>query len=219
MNRLMVSIATALFITLLNLFSPFEQGAMAQDVAGPAGADKVRIMVVSSYHREYLWSQNSNKGVVTALLEFNYLDEPSQGVTYTESDFVESSRAIVKKAWMDTKRKNSEQEMARALDRIVMEIDQFKPHLILLGDDNAGNYFGNHYMDGEIPVVFWGLNGTPFKYGLLDSIERPGHNITGVYQAGHHLRAIKYLQQLVPGIKRIAVLSDNSPSGRPMPRK
>ena len=37
----------------------------------------------------------------------------------------------------------------------------------------------------DTPVVFWGVNGRPLKYGLLDSLERPGHNVTGVYQAGY----------------------------------
>ena len=54
------------------------------------------------------------------------------------------------------------------------EIEQFKPNLILLGDDNAANYVGNQYIDTNIPVVFWGINGLPLKYGLLDSLEKPG---------------------------------------------
>ncbi len=175
---------------------------------------KIRIMVVSSYHREYIWSQNTNEGVVAALHEFNYLDSREQGEVFTRDDFVESSRAQVKKMWMNTKRKNSRRDISAALTRITREIDAFDPNIILLGDDNAANYIGNHYIDTDIPVVFWGINGTPLKYGLLDSKVRPGHNITGVYQGGHHFKAIEYFKKLVPGLKRIAVLSDDSPTGR-----
>jgi hypothetical protein len=34
-----------------------------------AQAEKQKIFVVSSYHREYLWSQDTQKGVCAGLLE------------------------------------------------------------------------------------------------------------------------------------------------------
>ena len=34
-------------------------------------------------------------------------------------------------------------------------------------------------------MVFWGINGLPLKYGLIDTIEKPEHNVTGIYQAGY----------------------------------
>lgn len=35
--------------------------------------EKTRILVVSSYQREYLWSQETNKGLCAAMLDFGYL--------------------------------------------------------------------------------------------------------------------------------------------------
>lgn len=176
--------------------------------------DKTRIMVVSSYHKEYAWTRLTNQGLVKALIEFGYLDDAAQGEAYTRDDFIDNGRVAVKKLWMDTKRRNSRSQIADTLRGIIAEIDRFAPQIILVGDDNAANYVGNHYIDGEVPVVFWGVNGTPLKYGLLDSVERPGHNVTGVYQSGYHLEAVVALKRLLPDIQRMALLADNTPTGR-----
>lgn len=181
---------------------------------GAAEGGQKRIVVVSSYHKEYLWSQDTNEGVVAALLDFGYLDDKRQGEEYTQNNYIESSKAVIKKLWMDTKRKNSKNEIEQTIARIVKEIDEFGPDLILLGDDNATNYIGNQYIDTEIPLVFWGVNGNPLKYDLVDSIERPGHNVTGIYQAGYLKEGVVWLKKLIPGIKTLAVLSDDSPTGR-----
>jgi putative ABC transport system substrate-binding protein len=175
---------------------------------------KWKIAVVSSYHREYLWSQDTNSGVIAGLLEFKYLDSREEADKYTKNDFVESARAIIRKFWMDTKRNSSAKDMSVSVQRIASEINQFKPDLILLGDDNAANYIGNMYLDTEISVVFWGINGIPMKYGLLDSLERPGHNVTGVFQSGYLLECVDYLKRLLPEIKSMAILSDDSETGR-----
>ena len=175
---------------------------------------KARIFVVSSYHREYLWSQDTHAGVCAALLDFDFLDDEKQAKIYGENDYVESSKAVVKKVWLDSKRKNTMTEIAEATARIMKEAKRFKPDMILLGDDNAANYIGNLYIDTNIPVVFWGINGLPLKYGLIDSIEKPGHNITGIYQAGYLKENVEYLKKLVPSVKTFAILSDDSPTGR-----
>ncbi len=182
-------------------------------------AEKIRIMVVSSYHREYLWSQMTNNGLCTALLEFGYLDNQQQVEEYTSHDYVESSKAKIKKAWMDTKRKNSKSEIGRTLGQVIDQIDHFQPDILLLGDDNAANYISNQYLDTDMPIVFWGINGLPLKYGIIDSLDNPGHNVTGVFQKGYHLEAFEYFQKLVPGLKRVAVLSDDSPTGRAHAKK
>jgi len=177
-------------------------------------AQKTRIFVVSSYHPEYLWSQDTHRGVCRAMLDLAFLDNEEQVTNFTKNNYVESSKAVVKKAWMDTKRKTSRSDIAAVTARIVNEIEQFQPNLILLGDDNAANYIGNQYIDTDIPVVFWGVNGLPLKYGLLDSLKKPGHNVTGIYQAGYMKENILYIKKMVPTIKTLAILSDDSPTGR-----
>jgi ABC-type uncharacterized transport system substrate-binding protein len=181
-------------------------------IAEPA---KKRIYVVSSYHREYLWSQSTHEGLVKAMLDYGYLDVAAQGEVLAREDRVESSRTLVRKAWMDTKRKRSPGDIAASTDRIMREIEAFQPDLVLLGDDNAANYIGNQLLDTEIPVVFWGINGLPLKYGLVDSMDAPGHNITGVWQAGYHKESIELLHKLVPDARTFAILACDSESTRP----
>ncbi len=115
---------------------------------------------------------------------------------------------------MDTKRRNSTKEIAEATLRIMSEIEAFKPNMVMLGDDNAANYIGNRLLDTEAPVVFWGINGLPLKYGLVDSMDRPGHNVTGVWQAGYHKESLELLHQLVPSAQRFAILACDSITAR-----
>ncbi len=175
---------------------------------------KKRILVISSYIKEHKWSQETNKGFCDAMYKFGYFDNKEQISEFTRNDYVETSGTVIKKLWMDSKRKNShalKDETALAMYLTALD---FKPDLIFLGDDNAAQYVGKNFLDTEIPVVFWGINNTPVKYGLVNSKERPGHNVTGVYQSGYFIERFKFLKKIVPGIKTFAILSDSSPTGR-----
>ena len=80
-------------------------------IAGQAKSElgkKHKILIISSYHREYLWSQDTQKGLCNAMVDFAFLDSKDQADKFTKDDYIESSSAIVKKAWMDTKRKIQE---------------------------------------------------------------------------------------------------------------
>ncbi|MCP4408524.1 MAG: hypothetical protein GY807_12320, partial [Gammaproteobacteria bacterium] len=176
---------------------------------------KRRIFIVSSYNRDYLWSQSTHAGVTAAMLRYGYIDNETQLQTFTDSDYLESSRAVVKKTWMDTKRHSSVTDIAAATLRIMNEIEQFQPDLVLLGDDNATNYIGNQLLDTETPVVFWGINSLPLKYGLVDSMDRPGHNITGVWQSGFYKESLDLLHTLAPKARTFAILACNSATAKP----
>lgn len=176
---------------------------------------KKRIFIVSSYDRAYLWSQSTHKGVTEAMLKYGYLDNEQQIQEFTQHDRVSSSRMIVEKVWMDTKRKDGLKHIAAATQKIMATIEEFQPDLVMLGDDNAANYIGNQLLDREVPVVFWGINGLPLKYGLVDSMDKPGHNVTGVWQAGYHKESLDLLHKLVPDAKTFAILACDSVSSRP----
>ena len=180
-----------------------------------AEQQKKKIFVVSSYHKSYLWSQSTHKGLTDAMLNYGYLDNTQQVTAFTKNDHVESSRAIIKKAWMNTKRRNSFQDIAKKTASIMRSINAYQPDLVLLGDDNAANYIGNQLLDTDIPVVFWGINGLPLKYGLVESMDSPGHNITGVWQAGYPKESLELLKKLVPESETFAVLACDSETSRP----
>ena len=176
---------------------------------------KKRIFIVSSYSRDYIWSKSTQRGVNAAMLKHGYLDNEAQGEALMRNDSVESRRAVVRKDWMDTKRHNSRSEIAVSTGRIVEEIGRFRPDLVLLGDDNAANYIGNQLLGSDTPVVFWGVNGLPLKYGLIENLDAPGRNITGVWQSGYYKESLELLKRLVPTARTFAILACDSETSRP----
>lgn len=196
------------FLFILVCFSSQALGAAGKNT------DVKKILVVDSYHRQYHWSQETHFGFCSAMLKLGFFDNQQQVARFTGDDVISTSRAEIKKVWMDTKRKSSTSEIKEASLAIYKMAHEFGPDIIFLGDDNAANFLGNHFLDSAIPVVFWGVNNSPLKYGLVDSIEKPGHNVTGVYQSGYYADSIKFLQTIVPEVKKIAVLSVHTPTGR-----
>lgn len=184
-------------------------------VAAEAGAEKVRLLHVDSYHREYAGSVAAiDEGVDVALLKLGYLDNAEQVKELKATDAVESSKAVIKRLWMDSKRKDTKPQLMKSTVEITAQIKAFQPTLLLLSDDAATEYIGNQFLDTEIPIVFYGVKNTPVKYGLVDSAERPGHNVTGVYAIGFYKDCLQLLKRIVPSVKTFAILSDNGVTGR-----
>ncbi|MEN9781117.1 MAG: hypothetical protein RL014_2265 [Pseudomonadota bacterium] len=181
----------------------------------PRGEDRKRIYIVSSYSRDYIWSQSTQRGVNAAMLKNGYLDSAAQGDALMQSDAVDSKRASVRKVWMDTKRRNSRSEIAVTTQRIMVDLNRFNPDLVLLGDDNAANYIGNQLLGTRTPAVFWGVNGLPLKYGLIENLDTPGRNITGVWQSGYYKESLELLKRLVPKARSFAILACDSETSRP----
>jgi len=196
-----------LFLTCIGLCST-GQGAPKKNSV------KKRIIVVSSYHTDYAWSQDTNQGFCASMLKYGYFEDRAQADEYTRNDYVETAKVVVKKMWMDAKRNTGKGDHVRSAMEITHIIKAFRPDLIFLGDDEAGNYIGNQFLDTGVPMVFWGFNDNPVKYGLVESAERPGHNVTGVYQSGHFRESLQLLKKLAPKARTFAILSDDSPSGR-----
>jgi putative ABC transport system substrate-binding protein len=73
----------------------------------------------------------------------------------------------------------------------------------------AGNYAAQMAKAATtaIPIVF-GVSENPVKLGLVDSLARPGGNLTGVNLVIGELTAkrLGFLHELVPGAARVAVL-------------
>ena len=181
----------------------------------PPSTRQKRLFIVSSYHRTYLWSLSTQKGVSAALKTLGYLKNDAQVQQLEQSDQVETERIVIRKDWMDTKRKDSRTDMAAATTRIMAAIRAFKPDLVLVGDDNAARYIGGQLLDSPTPVVFWGINGLPLKYGLVDNMDAPGRNVTGVWQSGYHKESLDLLKRLVPKANTFAILACDSESSRP----
>jgi putative ABC transport system substrate-binding protein len=61
-----------------------------------------------------------------------------------------------------------------------------------------------------IPIVMWGTGTDPVEEGLVESLARPGGNVTGVTNLSGELggKRLELLKEAVPKIARVAVLYD-----------
>jgi putative ABC transport system substrate-binding protein len=70
----------------------------------------------------------------------------------------------------------------------------------------------------EVPIVFASSAGDPVKFGLVESIRRPGGNVTGLtlFATEMSLKHLELLREIVPGLTRVAILwnpaNDNHPA-------
>jgi putative tryptophan/tyrosine transport system substrate-binding protein len=63
---------------------------------------------------------------------------------------------------------------------------------------------------GTIPILMMAINYDPIALGYIDSIARPGANVTGLYFQHLELLAKRYglFKEMLPFVRRVAVLSD-----------
>lgn len=198
--------------SLVVFFAVF--GLAWEAYGAPKRTTQRRILVVSSYQKDVAWSRETNTGLCSAMLKFRYFENRAQAEEFTKKDFVETPRIVMQKLWMDTKKKSSKGEMEDTSLAIYKYARNFRPDLILLGDDEAVEFVGTKFLDSQIPVVFWGVNITPVKYGLVDSMTRPGHNVTGVYQTGGYVESLNLLKSIAPHVKTFATVSLETSAGR-----
>jgi putative ABC transport system substrate-binding protein len=69
---------------------------------------------------------------------------------------------------------------------------------------------------GTIPIVAWAAHAA-VETGLVSSLRRPGHNVTGTESQAPELDAkrIQLLKQIVPGLSRLGVLYETTDQGSP----
>src|SRR6185369_8304105 len=60
----------------------------------------------------------------------------------------------------------------------------------------------------SIPIVFLGAGSDPVSLGLVDSLARPGGNLTGVSSIGSALvgKQLELLKETIPGLSRVGVV-------------
>ena len=151
-------------------------------ILGCAKANR-KILLIFSYHPEYAWVIEETKGVESVL----------------------SKRGIeTEKFYLDTKRHTSAEWKLKVTEDAIKKIEELKPSLVIVFDDNACELVAKKYIGKALPFVFCGMNADPKEYGF------PAKNITGVIERHHIVESIEFLQQLVPNVKKIALITDDS---------
>ncbi|WP_205702762.1 ABC transporter substrate-binding protein [Rubrivivax rivuli] len=107
---------------------------------------------------------------------------------------------------MDTKRHASEEAKAERGRLARAFVDGFRPDLLYASDDDAQQHVTRHYLGSRLPLVFSGVNRDPGAFGF----DRAS-NVTGVLEREHVAETLRLLRELVPGWRRLVVLSDHGP--------
>ena len=163
--------------------------------------DRKRVLILSSYHAEYVWDRDVSKGILSGL---------------AEERFVPEKNIIIETFYMDTKRKTSEKWKQEIAQQAIEKINSWQPHVVIASDDNAQKYVVAKMKDSGVNFVFTGVNADPMVYNYIDSIENPGGTITGSIERARFEQSVKLLQRLVPGATKFAMISDDGPTGAPV---
>ncbi len=147
---------------------------------------KKDILVIESYHHEYIWSTNYRNAIKEKL----------------------SSQYNLTFFYMDTKRLplSQHQESAQKAWNIYT---QLSPELVILGDDNALKFLGPKLAKTKTKVVYLGINNNPRKYFNFT----PTKNITGVLERPLLRRSIFYVKELLD-VKKVLLLFDSGISSQ-----
>ncbi|HEB50920.1 MAG TPA: hypothetical protein ENI89_09950 [Desulfobulbus sp.] len=178
--------------------------------AGPGRAGRLPlVLVVHSYDPGNLASEPEDKGLVQGLARHGFIDGKS---------------VDIRRFYMDTKRKYTSPEQIRARGREALKlVASLRPDVVVTMDDNAIRTVMMPLVDTDIPVVFSGMNNQPELYNrsreFMDSREQPGHNVTGVHERLYIDKSLQLMKEIVPGLKRVVFIVDDSPTGYAIKRQ
>ncbi|BCS89161.1 ABC transporter substrate-binding protein [Pseudodesulfovibrio sediminis] len=149
---------------------------------GEAHARRPLVMIINSYSLNYSWVRSHN-----------------EGLTYVLGADVDLSIH-----YLDTKRLAPEEYQGN-VDRAWAAVQEDRPDVVVLTDDNAIRLLGRRVMDAGIPVVFLGVSENPRVY--LDDMKLA----TGVLERPLFKRSILYFKDILgPTLQRALILFDTS---------
>lgn len=168
------------FIKLLSLFS-LSLSCYAQDFAGK------RVLYINAYHQGYPWSDGISKAI---------------------QEVLKNTGVELKIAYMDTKRRTTDESKRVAALRIKAQIENFKPDVVITSDDDPARYLiVPYFKDEATPFVFCGVNWDASTYGF------PYQNVTGILEISRVDDIIRHLLNYAAG-KRVGFLSGDGYSER-----
>jgi ABC-type uncharacterized transport system substrate-binding protein len=147
---------------------------------------KWKILHIMSYHSQWEWTDNQLNGFKDALkgLDIEY-----------------------KVLQLDVKRRNSPEWKEYIGGEAKKFIDTWQPDLVYTSDDMVQELVAKYYVDSKTPFVFSGVNADPKQYGFAGS-----QNVTGVLEQEHFVQTVQLLKEIVPSVRKIAVILDDDPT-------
>jgi putative tryptophan/tyrosine transport system substrate-binding protein len=177
--------------------------------------DRKRVVILFSYRQGWWAVEDENRGILDGLATQGYTEESNLEIT---------------RLYMKTKTVNKTAlQMEAAASDLLARIEAIDPDVLLIMDDDALRHVGAKLLDTAMPIVFGGINllVTDTDYGwvtgrkrsaLADSLEYPGHNMTGVLERIAIAPGFNLLHQIFPQAKSALFLSDKSMLSRQMLR-
>ena len=177
--------------------------------------DKKKVVLLFSYRQGWWAVEDENRGILEGLATLGFAEETNLEIT---------------RLYMNTKTVNkTTRQMEAAARNLLPRIEAIGPDILLIMDDDALRHVGAKLLDAALPIVFGGVNLliTDADYGwvtgrrrsaLADSLEHPGHNITGVLERIAVASGFNLLHQIIPQARSALFLSDKSALSRQMLR-
>ena len=110
--------------------------------------------------------------------------------------------------------------------KVLQDIEKFKPDIVFAIDD-ASIQFVMMQLIGrkDLPIVFSGMNGQVDFYNaqkkFMDSRERPGSNVTGIYEKLYAAQSLKVMTEAVPGLRgrKVVMITDMTGTGNALTKQ
>jgi len=158
-------------------------------------AENNNIAVVHSYHENFHWVKNVNRGI---------------------NDYIEGKNAFGIKAnqnirnlslkhfYMNAKEHpNDEKYLSITGKNIIKKLEQIKPAVTIICDDEALKYVAKPLLNHPgHQFVFLGVNNDPREYGVVWNYESPEYNVTGLISEHPFLYSIKMITEIFPRVQR-----------------
>jgi ABC-type uncharacterized transport system substrate-binding protein len=146
---------------------------------------KRKIFYINSYHQGYGSSDDVMEGIKEVVGE--------------------SAELMI--AFMDTKRNSDSASIGLKVREVLESIRSFQPDVIIASDDDAIKYIIEpHFKNGNIPIVFCGVNWSADAYRL------PAEHVTGMLEVLPFSETVSAVRHAFPHAKSLTVLSENSNS-------
>lgn len=158
------------------------------------GDSQRHVLLLNSYHKGYMWSDEITRGVEEKL--------DAKGV-------------MLHVEYMDTKRHFDEEYFLVLSQVLSLKHSKYQYDVIVVSDNNAFEYIKDRANNifGDTPVVFCGLN-----YLTAEDIKGMEH-VSGVNEEADIESNIKLIEQLHPDRHKIMVLTDDTVTGKKIQRE
>ena len=150
----------------------------------------IKIFILNSYRYEYPFTKGQNDGFLDGLVE--------SGIDFELKDFSMSTKANKSEHWKQEK----------AMEAMEL-INEWKPDLLYITDDNAQKYVGMNYLDTDLLIIFSGINANVEDYGYDKA-----RNVAGVLERYSFSQPLNFFHQVFPFAEKIAVIRGDDVSAR-----